>query len=337
MSTTSSSPRKRRTTASSRVGLVLAAAALAAACGRGPRETFVTYFSGDHGLSLRLPATWLGDQGEQDGVWYRVFAPPAGPPGAAPVSVTLLAAATEATVDAYAGAYLEGHTVESTRPEERQGERGRSWVSTTADGGARQRLLLLAVGDRLVGLHARGGPEAMERLAPVLEEVWSSLTLERPEAYPVTAFSAQRASLGLPSSWRETRRFSSRGTLVTTFVSPPLAVDEGGQPVHASLTVTFEPVPDQGGLREYYDASRRRLGDNFQLASHASFREGLVDVMRTETPVTVTFVKRFYFAREGRGCSLTFEAREDVFARASRWADYIASTLRLGTTEAAPR
>jgi hypothetical protein len=52
--------------------------------------------------------------------------------------------------------------------------------------------------------------------------------------------------------------------------------------------------------------------------------------MRTETPVAISYVKRFYFARSGRGCSLSFEAREDVFPRASRWADYIASTLTFG-------
>ena len=45
--------------------------------------------------------------------------------------------------------------------------------------------------------------------------------------------------------------------------------------------------------------------------------------------MAVSFVKRYYFAEGGRGCSLSFEAREDVFPRASRWADYIASTLRL--------
>jgi hypothetical protein len=58
-----------------------------------------------------------------------------------------------------------------------------------------------------------------------------------------------------------------------------------------------------------------------------------VDVMRTETPMAISFVKRFYFASAGRGCSLTFEARDDVFPRSSRWADYIASTLRFGGAE----
>ena len=64
--------------------------------------------------------------------------------------------------------------------------------------------------------------------------------------------------------------------------------------------------------------------------SHAAFKGGYVDTMRIETPVAISYVKRYYFAQGGRGCSLSFEAREDVFPRASRWADYIASTLRFG-------
>jgi hypothetical protein len=94
--------------------------------------------------------------------------------------------------------------------------------------------------------------------------------------------------------------------------------------------VTFEDVPEGGGLGAYYEASRRKLGENYQVTSHAAFKGGYVDVMRTETPVAISYVKRFYFAEAGRGCSLTFEAREDVFPRATRWADYIASTLRFG-------
>jgi hypothetical protein len=159
--------------------------------------------------------------------------------------------------------------------------------------------------------------------------MFSSLTIERPDLYPVTEFKEQGAALGLPASWRETRRFSGGGTLVASWVSPPLAVDKG-QAVHASLAVTFEPVPEAGGLEQYYQATRQRLGENFQVRSHASFKGGFVDVMRTETPVAVSFVKRFYFAEGGRGCSLSFEAREDIFPRVSRWADYIVSTLRFG-------
>jgi hypothetical protein len=235
-----------------------------------------------------------------------------------------------ATVEEYAQRYLAGQGATSTQPEERQGVPGRSWAFSSADGKSRYRLLLLASGGRVIGLYAQGDAEAFERQAAALDEIWSSLTVERPDRYRVIAFKDQRASLGIPDSWRETRRFSGGGTLVASYVSPALAVDKDGQAVHGSLAVTFETVPEGGGLKEYYEGTRRRLGDNFQVTHHAAFKEGYVDVMRTETPVAVSYVKRFYFARAGRGCSLVFEAREDVFPRASRWADYVASTLTFG-------
>jgi len=331
MSTTSSSPRKHRITAWSRRAAVLAAALAAFGCVGAARETFVTYFNGDHGLSVRHPASWRSDQAEQEGVWYRYFlAPPAGPQNRAPVTVTLLAGAMAVTVDEYAQTYLAGHTVASTKAEERQGVPGKSWVFSSADGTTRCRLLLLALGGRVVGLFAQGDAVAVEKQAAVLDEMWSSLTIERPDRYPVTSWKGREASLGIPDSWRETRRFSGGGTLVANYVSPALAVDEGRQTVHASLSVTFEAVPEGGGLAEYYETTRRRLGDNFQVTNHAAFRGGFVDTMRTETPVATSYLKRYYFAQGGRGCSLSFEAREDVFPRASRWADYIASTLRFG-------
>ena len=330
MSTTSSSPRKRRTTASSRRVAAAAVVLLAAACGGRSRESFVTYFNGDHGLSLRHPAGWRGDQAEQDGMWYHYFlAPPSGGQRS-PVSVALLAGPMAVSLETYAESYLAGNKVASTKPEERQGVPGRFWAFSSADGKTSYRLLLLAQSGKVVGLYAQGEAGDIAERAPALDEMYSSLTVERPDRYPLTEFKDQQASLGIPPSWRETRRFGGGGTLVANYVSPPLAVDTGGQAVHASLAVTFEAVPDAGGLDEYYAATRQRLGDNFRLRSHASFKGGYVDEMRTETPLEVSYVKRYSFAQGGRGCSLSFEAREDVFPRAARWADYIVSTLRFG-------
>jgi hypothetical protein len=300
------------------------------ACGGRRHEPLVTYFNGDHGVSVRHPADWRGDQAEQDGMWYRYFlAPPAGAQRS-PVSVALLAGPMAVPLETYADSYLAGDKVASSQAEQRQGVPGRSWVFSSADGKTGYRLLLLAQAGKVVGLYAQGEADALTKNAAVLDEMWSSFTVERPDLYPVTEFKAQQASLGIPPSWRETRRFSGGGTLVANYVSPPLAMDSGGQPVHASLAVTFEAIPEGGGLDQYYAATRQRLGDNFKVSSHASFRGGYVDTMRTETPVQVSFVKRYYFANAGRGCSLNFEAREDVFSRTSRWADYIASTLHLG-------
>jgi hypothetical protein len=340
MSTTSSSRRKLRTTGSSRTAAVALAALFAATAHGGCRgrgsETFVTYFSGEHGVSLRHPATWRGDQAEQDGVWYRYFlAPPAGPQNRSPVSVTLLAGAMSVPVDTYAQSYLAGHGVASVRDEDRQGVRGKSWVFASADGSTRYRLLLLAADGRVVGLFAQGDAVAVEMSQATLDEMWSSFTVERPQDYPVRRWRDVATTLGVPASWTQTREFSGGGTRLVQFASPPLAVDRGNQPVHASLTVTLEPVPAGGGLPEYYQATRAKLGENFQVTSHQGFHGGYVDIMRTETPVAVTFIKRFYFAGGGRGCSLAFEARDDVFPRVSRWADYVASTLQISGTPGA--
>ena len=147
---TSSSPRKRRTTGWSSRAAVLAAILAASACVPGARETFFTYFHGDHGVSVRQPASWRSDQSEQEGVWYRYFlAPPVGPQNRAPVTVTLLAGAMAVTVDEYAQTYLAGNTVASTKAEERQGVPGKSWVFSSTDGAKRHRLLLLALGGRV--------------------------------------------------------------------------------------------------------------------------------------------------------------------------------------------
>jgi hypothetical protein len=337
MSTTSSSRRKRRTTAwssASALACVLAGGLGAASC-TGPRETYVTYFNGDHGLSLRHPASWRTDQAEQEGVWYRYFlAPPAGAQTRSPVSVTLLAGPASGTLDEYAQRYLGDRTITTSRAEERQGVSGKSWVYATADGATRYRLLLLRLGEKVIGLYAQGDAAAFEREAATIEELWSSFTLERPERYPRTDFKDQHASLGVPDTWRETRRFSGGGTLVVQFVSPALATDKGHGTVHAALSLTFEPAGEGGGLEPYYWATRKKLGDNFQVVNHSSFKGGYVDVMKTETPLAVSYIKRYYFADGARACSLSFEAREDIFQRASRWADYIASTLVFGSKRA---
>ena len=93
MSTTSSSPRKHRTTGWSRRAAALAAALAAASCGGAARDTLVTYFNGDHGVSVRHPASWRNDQAEQDGVWYRYFLAP--PSGASSVMIGSLFAGTD--------------------------------------------------------------------------------------------------------------------------------------------------------------------------------------------------------------------------------------------------
>jgi hypothetical protein len=306
---------------------VVLAALLTASCG-GRRETLITYFSGEHGLSLRHPAGWRGDQAMREGVWYRHFAPP-GPKGSTPEVFATLLVAPATPLEDHASRYTAGHQVDSSAPEERQGAKGRTWTFVAPGGAVRHHLLLLRDEGRVVGLHLQGERAAFERERQVLDEMAASLSLERARLYPERRWDEFGVRLRVPASWRETRRFSGGGTLLAQFLSPALGAEQGRETAHAALTLTVEPVSGGGGLEAYYEATRARLGENFAVVSHREWNGGYADIMRTETSLAVSYVKRYYRAHGGRGCFLSLDAREDVFVRASAWADTIASSLEL--------
>ena len=101
----------------------------------------------------------------------------------------------------------------------------------------------------------------------------------------------------------------------------------GRETVHASPT---SPEPAAGTLTRT-KGRRDRLGEPYRLLNHALWRDGYVDIMRSETPMAISQVKRFYRVRDGRGYTLAFEARDDIYHRVARWADLIAATLRVGS------
>jgi hypothetical protein len=281
---------------------------------------------------VRYPASWKTDQAEQDGVWYRYFlARSSGPQKKPEVSVTLLAGPLGVPLLDYAQRYLAGNTVSSSREEERQGAKGRSYDFTSADGRQRYSLLLIVEASKVFGLYAQGEAPLFERHAGAVREMEKSLTLERPAAYVLQKDPAFGLSLRVPPSWREARHFSGSGTLLLQYTSPPLAAERGGQTVHASLTLTAEKLEGEG-LEAFYLATRARLGDAFRLLSHGPWGDtGYVDVMRMETSVAASRVKRYYRVAGRRGYCLAFEAREDVYPRVYRWYDLIASTFRTGS------
>ena len=66
------------------------------------------------------------------------------------------------------------------------------------------------------------------------------------------------------------------------------------------------------------------------MLAHDEWPGGYVDVVRTESAMTVSRTRRYYRVADGRGYSLSCESREDVQQRVFRWCDMIASTLRIG-------
>ncbi len=306
------------------------AALLAAALGCGARDQgFLTYFNGELGVSLRHPPGWSSNEDRKDAIWYRYFVSAAQAGNVPEAAATLLVGPLPGTLDEYAQGYLAGNAPATSRDVERAGIKGREYEYASADGNTRYRLLLLADPPRVYGFYAQGPAARWDTQRKTVAAMAESLALERPKLYPVTKDEAFGFALGVPRSWRETRRFASRETLLLQFTSPALAMDRGRQSVHASLTLTVEPAPEEEDLEAYYDATLKKLGDAFKVVAHDPWRGGggWVDVMAVESAVSESRIKRFFAVRGGRGYSLVFESREDVFPRVHRWADFIAATF----------
>jgi hypothetical protein len=300
------------------------------ACRRGPQHPFVTYFSAEEGVSLRIPSDWTSEQVAQGGRSYRHFLPPrTAAPAQVPVTVALLDEPVGGGLDQQAHNYLAGNTVLSSREVSGDGLTGKAWRLSSPDGSTRYSLLLVRGQDRLYGLYGRGEAAAFDEQAAAVDEMEKSLSLERPTLYPEHRNDELGFSVRVPASWKTTRNFSGGGTYQMQFTSPALGA-EGRQTVHAALTLTSEAAPGDHSLDAFYQAVRQRLGEPTRVLDHAPWKDGYVDLERTESPVSVSRGKRFFRVHEGRGYTLAFEARDDVFHRVSRWCDIIAATLAVG-------
>lgn len=290
----------------------------------------MTYFHAEPALTLRHPPTWSARLAQHAGVRSRYFeSQPAGPQRK-PVTATLVAATLDGSLDAYAQGLLAGAPVQETRDEARGPIRGRRFRAAAADGTVRHSLLLLQDGSQAFGLHAQGEGAAFGERLPELEAIEASLAPERAQAYPDQRNADWAFAVRVPESWRASRTFAGGGSYLTQYLSPPLAIDPGGQTVHALLTLTVEPAPGDGTVGAFRAATRKRLGDGFSLIGFQDWRDGAQEVLQTETQTTISRSKRFYRTANGRAYGLAFEARDDVFPRVSRWGDLIASTLRVG-------
>jgi hypothetical protein len=300
-------------------------------CRSAERDTLVTYFNGDFALSLRHPATWKAQQAEQDGVYYRYFLGPTGQHNRPTVSATLLVGRPGSPLEEYEATYLAGNLPGPIRDEERQGAKGKSYAFSSADAAMRYDLVLVQEKGRVYGLYSQAEAASFDRYSSVLAEMRKSLTLERPAFYVEQRNEAFAYSFRLPPSWRETRHFTGAGRAILQFTSPPLAADKTRETVHASLSLSVEPAAPDVTLDAYYQQSRVNLGEGFVILDHKAWRGGYVDVLRTETSLAMSQLKRYYKVEGGRAYSLTIEAREDVFPRVGRWYDLIVSTFRTGS------
>ena len=317
------------------MGLVLALCA-ATGCRRDATHPLITYYNPDHALTLQYPSDWRAEQAQQpDGASYHYFtAPPTGPERKPAVSVTLIAGPLGQSLDAYAQTYVASNKVEQSRDEIRPSARGKSYRMASADGNTKYSLLLLQEESRVYGLFSQGEARFWGPQRSVIEEMEKSFTLERYAGYVDERNEKYGFALKVPPSWTLSRNFSGNGIFSKQYTSPAFVADKR-QTIHASLTITSEPLPPGSTMDSFYKASREKLGDAYKVVNHVSWKDGYVDVVASETQVFMYRTKRFYRTGGGRGLTLSFEARDDVYARVARWCDMIAATLQVGPELAA--
>jgi hypothetical protein len=179
------------------------------------------------------------------------------------------------------------------------------------------------------GLFAQGERPGFESEKAHIDEMLKSFALERTAAYTEERNEKFGFTLRVPPTWRSARSFASADTFLQQYTSPAMGTDKK-QTVHASLTLTVEPVGGDGSADTYYRTTMDKLGDTVVSLSHTPWRGGYVDVLHSETPVAVTRGKRYFRTAFGHGYTLACEGRDDIFPRVSRWCDMIAATLDVG-------
>jgi hypothetical protein len=316
--------RERAPSVWSFAALLSFALTLCPACSR--REPFLTYFDGAHAVSLRYPASWRTTPADPatSGAAFRYFRPRESKPG---ITASLLSASLGGgTLDTYARALSSGKTV-SALSEIKRGS-GAGLVATYADAEGRYGLVLLAQGQEVRGLLVQGDETSWKSHGRAVDEMMASFQSERAADYVEHREARFGLAFRLPSSWRETQGFAKGDMMLRVFASPAVGVGDNRQLLHASLTVTVEPI-GTGGFAGYYDRKRAALGEAFPVVRHEPWKAGYADTIVTETAVMTSRIKRFYGASSARGYCLAFEASEDVYRRVAPWFDFIADTLEV--------
>jgi hypothetical protein len=316
--------RARRRAASGWSFAVLVSLSLSFACSR--REPFLTYFDGAHLVSLRYPASWRTTPADPatSGAAFRYFRPR---DSKTAITASLLSASLGGgTLDAYAGAFTAGKTVGARSEIKRGGAAG--VVASYGDAEGRYGLVLLAQGQEVRGLLVQGDETSWKGHGRAVDEMMASFQWERAADYVEHREARFGVAFRLPSSWRETQGFAKGDMMLRVFASPAVGIGDDRQLLHASLTVTVEPI-GTGGFAGYYHRKSEALGEAFPVVRHEPWKGGYADTIVTETAVMTSRIKRFYGASSARGYCLAFEASEDVYRRVAPWFDFIADTLEV--------
>ncbi len=321
---------KRTLPSRPRPHLLIALAFALAGC-RGP-DPLLSFLDHESSLSFTHPPRWSVGFAEHDGLRYRYLTAPKVEGDAEALSVTLISPTEADSAEQVAKAYLTGARNVLTAP----AASGTSEWSFRDSSDAPSRLWIRSAGNgRFFGAWARGSESAINQYSGQLDSLFASLSLQRVEDWKEERFGDMVARV--PADWARGTRLSNATNAMMQFRSPPLAVDKGTETIHGFVTLSREPVPDQGDLEALNRVLKDRVSDTVVLLEHRpwtpsgpdSGAKGYADYLRSGTTLSATRSRRWITVSSGMGLIFSCEARADAFDRLEPWCLRLVTTVRL--------
>ena len=215
-------------------------------------------------------------------------------------------------------------------PHDLGGQVGRLWRYVSEDGEESSQLLLADVHGMLYGLFVRGETRTLEAYQKALSRMFADFSLEQSNFFE----SYEAASTGVvvrhPRSWKRVHFAGQSGeSLFVGFRSTPLAVDNEGATIHATLEVTVNKVSPSTTVESFYVSRMEQLGDSYRLLRHEALpKVGAVSTLYyLETQLADYLERTIYFVNDGKSFIYKFNARNRVYRAIEPWIDDIVLSL----------
>jgi hypothetical protein len=311
-----------------------ATVAFLSACGGDISRTLITVYGPTLAISIPIPAGWSTEVGEQAGFAMQIFTGPSlDVPERPGIRVQVMAGPMPGgrTLDEVSRRYIDGQDVSTERGYSLHGFAGRTWYFHSKDGAEGSRLMLTPVEGTLYGIYAHGEAATVEAYDSILDAMWEGFSVERKQFFEIYVRPELSLRFGYPRSWQRTKFLGEPGkSFFIGFRSPPLALEEGGTTVHATLEVSVNTVPGDTTLEAFYTERTELLGDNYRVVRHEKVDDGrgISDLYSTETQLASYLERTFYFVEDGKSYVYKFITHNVVYAQIEPWIEEIAKSFQ---------
>ena len=301
-------------------------------CRPSNQPRLITVYVPDIAVSLPLPQGWTSARNQQGGYRMTTFTGPSvDVPERDGIQVQVMAgpAPTGQTLREVADRFYIGEQVVLSEEPFRFGaEEGFLWTFEWERRPQAGRLLLIEREGILYGVFATGEARSVLAYGPTLDRMYEGFSIESADYFDVYEDLDFDLSLRYPQSWTRSHFLKEPGeTLFVGFRSGPLAVDDDGATVHATLEVTISNADPGVTLEGFYSAAAESLGENYRMLRHDILEDGrgIAVLYSVETQLADYLEWVIYNLVDGRTYLYRFHCRNRLYRAIEPWLAEIAT------------